>query len=317
MKKFILTTLLCSLFIYQGFAQTKEEIEAQKTEIETLKKAKEDTLSRLEGEIKDLQGQLDDLPGWNIGAFGTIGVNIANFSNWYQKEIPNSEGGAIGITINGFANYDDPKQFWNNAGQLNLGWVKFDDKDDPDDEDGYRQATDIFNISSLYGRKLGKNLAASALVEYRSSILSNFNDPGYLDLGVGGTWSPLKGLNVVFHPLNYNIVFADSESIFESSFGLKFVADYSREFSNGISFKSNLSSFISYESSNRSNWTWTNSFSYTIWKGIGIGLEGGLRGNRQETLDYEINVIGDENATFDSIDDKLQSYFLAGISYKF
>ena len=154
------------------------------------------------------------------------------------------------------------------------------------------------------------------MVEYRSSILSNFNDPGYLDVGVGGTWEPAKGLYVVFHPLNYNFVFADSETIFESSFGLKFVADYSREFSNGISFKTNFSSFISYESSNLSNWTWTNSFSYTIWKGIGIGLEGGLRGNRQETLDFTINNI-DPDATYDSIDDKLQSYFLAGISYKF
>jgi hypothetical protein len=95
------------------------------------------------------------------------------------------------------------------------------------------------------------------------------------------------------------------------------VADYTREFSNGISFKTNLSAFLSYEEADRSNWTWTNSLNYTLWKGIGIGLEGGLRGNRQETLDYEINVLGNEDATFDTIDNKLQSYFLLGVSYKF
>jgi hypothetical protein len=207
MKRIILLWITGFLSISLLHAQTIEELQA-------LQSAKKDTLARLDSEIKDLKNQIDAFPGWDIGAFGTIGVNIANFNNWFQKDIPNSEGGAIGITVNGFANYDDPKQFWNNAGQLNLGWVKFDDLDDPDDQEGYRQATDIFNISSLYGRKLTKSIAASGLIEYRSSILSNFNDPGYLDLGIGATWTPAKGLFVVVHPLNYNIVFADSESIF-------------------------------------------------------------------------------------------------------
>lgn len=316
MKK-TLTTLICiALFFNQALSQTKEEIQSQKEELEAQITAKKDTLSRLEGEIKDLEGAVDALPGWHIGAFGTVGINLTTFSNWFQKDIPNSEAGAIGITINSYANYDDPKQFWRNAGTLNLGWVKFDDKDDPDDDDGYREATDIFNISSLYGRKLTKKIAASALVEYRTSILSNFNDPGYLDLGVGATWEPANGLYIVVHPLNANLIFADSESIFESTFGAKIMADYSKEFANGISVKSNLSSFLSYEDSNRSNWTWTNSFGYTIWKNIGIGIEFGLRGNRQETLDYAIKNI-DENATFDTIDDELQSYFLAGVTYKF
>ncbi len=310
MKRILLLSIVIGGTVLFINAQTIEELEAAQS-------AKKDTLARLEDEIKDLQSQIDAFPGWDIGAFGTIGINITNFNNWFTKEIPNSSGGAIGITINGFANYDDENHFWRNAGALNLGWVKFDDDDDPDDDDGYRQATDIFNLSSLYGRKLSKSWAASALVEYRSTILSNFNNPGYLDLGVGATWTPANGLYVVIHPLNYNIVFADSESIFESTFGTKLMADYSREFSNGIAFKSNLSTFLSYEDVNRSNWTWTNSFSYTLWKVIGLGFETGLRGNRQETLEHEIKVLGNEDATFDTIDNKLQSYFLMGISYKF
>ncbi len=306
--------LLFALIIISSFhimeAQTIEELQAEQA-------TKKDTLSRLEGEIKDLQGQIDAFPGWNTGAFGTIGVNIANFNNWFTKAIPNSSGGAIGITINGFANYDDERHFWRNSGALNVGWVKFDDKDDPADEEEFRQATDIFNLSSLYGKKLSENWAASALVEFRSTILSNFNNPGYLDMGIGGTWTPTKGLYVVLHPLNANFVFSDGESIFESSFGAKVMADYSREFSNGISFKSNLSTFLSYKGADRSNWTWTNSFSYTLWEIVGVGFETGLRGNRQETLDYEINVLENEDATFDTIDNKLQTYFLMGISYNF
>jgi len=310
MKRILLLSIVIGSTVLFINAQTIEELEAAQS-------AKKDTLARLEDEIKDLQSQIDAFPGWEIGAFGTIGINIANFNNWFTKEIPNSSGGAIGITINGFANYDDEQHFWRNAGALNLGWVKFEDEDDPDDDDGYRQATDIFNLSSLYGRKLSKSWAASALAEYRSTILSNFNNPGYLDLGVGATWTPAKGLYVVIHPLNANLVFADSESIFESTFGAKLVADYSRKFSNGIAFKSNLSTFLSYKGADRSNWTWTNSFSYTLWKVIGLGFETGIRGNPQETLEYEIKVLENEDATFDTIDSKLQSYFLMGVSYKF
>ena len=246
MKRLLLIIVTTVFFVHQGISQSKEEIKAQKAALEEQISAKKDTLSRLEGDIKDLEGQVDALPGWQTGAFGTIGINLANFRNWFQKEIPNSDGGAIGITVNAFANYDDPKQYWRNAAAINLGWVKFDDRDDPDDDDGYRQATDIFNVSSLYGRKLTESIAATALMEYRSSILSNFNDPGYLDLGVGATWQPANGLFIVVHPLNANIIFADSESIYESSMGCKIVADYSREFGNGITFKSNLSSFWSY-----------------------------------------------------------------------
>lgn len=310
MKRILLLSFVIGGTVLFINAQTIEELKAAQS-------AKKDTLARLEDEIKDLQSQIDAFLSWEIGAFGTIGINITNFNNWFTKKIPNSSGGAIGITINGFANYDDENHFWRNAGALNLGWVKFDDEDDPNDDDGYRQATDIFNLSSLYGRKLSKSWAASALVEYRSTILSNFNNPGYLDLGVGATWTPAEGLYIVIHPLNANLVFADSESIFKSTFGAKLVADYSREFSNGIAFKSNLSTFLSYEDVNRSNWTWTNSFSYTLWKVIGVGFETGLRGNRQETLEHEIKVLGNEDATFDTIDNKLQSYFLMGISYKF
>jgi len=67
--------------------------------------------------------------------------------------------------------------------------VKLDNKDNPNDSDNFEPTTDVFNISSLYGRNIAKNLAASALVEYRTTILNNFNDPGYLDAGIGFTWT--------------------------------------------------------------------------------------------------------------------------------
>jgi len=308
MKRLLLILALAGS-TFNSLAQTKDELNAEKA-------SKNDSIAAIQGRVDDIQAQIDALPGWKVGAFGTIGGSFSGFNNWYAQETPNNSAGTIGFTVNGFANRDETKYFWRNALTLNLNWVKFDDKDDPDDQSGFRQATDVFNISSLYGYKLSEKFALSGLGEYRTTILSNFNDPGYLDLGVGATWTPVKDLFVVIHPLNYNFVFSSGDSVFESSFGAKIVADYSKDLG-PINFKTNLSIFSSYKSSDLSNWTWTNSFSYTLWKMIGIGFDFGLRDNKQEALNYALTTLGDPNATFDNIDNDLQTFYTLGISYKF
>lgn len=310
MKK-LLFTLSAFFVLATSLAQTEEELKAQIA-------PKKDSIAAIQGRVNALQAQLDALPGWKIGAFGTIGGNFSNFDNWYAQGIPNNSSGNIGFTVNAYANLQEEKFFWRNAATVNLAWVKLDDKDDPTDDDSFRQATDVFNISSLYGRKLSEKFAISTLAEYRTTLLSNFNDPGYLDLGIGATWTPITDLVVVIHPLNYNFVFSSEDTIFESSLGAKIVADYTKKIG-AVNFKSNLSLFQSYESSDLSNWTWTNSFGYTLWKMIGVGFDFGLRNNKQETLNYVINnaPTPDPNATFDTIDNKLQTYWTLGLSYKF
>ena len=194
--------------------------------------------------------------------------------------------------------------------------MKLDDKDDPLDESGFRGTTDVFNISTLYGRNVSSKWAISGLAEYRSTIIDNFNDPGYLDLGTGATWTPITDLVVVIHPLNYNFVFSNDDTIFESSLGAKIVADYIKSIG-PVKFKTNLSAFASYKSGNLSNWTWTNAFAYTVWKGIGLGFDFGLRDSKQEALNYEVNTLGNTGATFDTIDNDLQTYWTLGLSYSF
>ncbi|MDE0599001.1 MAG: DUF3078 domain-containing protein [Dokdonia donghaensis] len=296
-------------------AQTEEELKAQQSP----KKAE---IAKLQGEVDALQAQIDALPGWKYGAFGTIGGNFSKFSDWYSQGTPNVSSGNIGITGNVFANKMDAKYFWRNSLNVNLGWVKFDNEDDSTDDDSFREATDVFNVSSLYGYKLTEKLAVSALGEYRTTILNNFNDPGYLDLGVGATWTPITNLVVVVHPLNYNFVFSDNDAVFESSLGAKIVADYTRQIGK-IAFKSNLSAFASYKSSDLSNFTWINSFNYKLFNQIGVGFEFGLRGNKQENLafqqglfDAQVLPVG-EAPTFDNIDSQIQSYYLLGLTYAF
>ncbi len=309
MKK-VLFALIAVFALSSTYAQTLEELKAEQA-------PKKDSIAAIQARVDALQSKIDALPGWKKGAFGTIGANLSGFSNWYAQGTPNNASGNIGVTINGFANLKQEKFFWRNAANVNLGWVKFDDKDDSTDDDSFKEATDVFTISSLYGRNLTKTIAISALGEYRTTILNNFNDPGYLDLGIGATWTPIQDLVVVIHPLNYNFVFADNDAVFDSSFGAKIVADYTRKIGK-VNFKSNFSTFQSYKDGDLSNWTWINSFGYTIWKGIGLGFEFGLRDNKQEALNYELTrADGDTNATFDSIDNELQTYWLFGLNYGF
>ncbi|WP_044401684.1 DUF3078 domain-containing protein [Lacinutrix sp. Hel_I_90] len=312
MKKLILVSaLLIGMTAMQ--AQTKEELKTEKAE----KQAQAD---KFQAEADALQAKIEALPGWRKGAFGTIGGSYSEFNNWYSQGSPNNTSANLGFTVNAFANLKQDKFFWRNALNVNLAWVKLDDKDDPTDSAAFREATDVFNISSLYGRNISKTFAISGLTEYRTTLLNNFNDPGYLDVGVGGTWNPTENLFVVIHPLNYNFVFAKEDTVFESSLGAKIVADYTAKFGK-VNFKSTFSTFQSYDSSDLSNFTWINSLGYTLWKKIGIGFDFGLRSNKQEALSYALGQY-DPMAippavvpTFDNVDNKLQTYWVLGLSY--
>ena len=290
-------------------AQTKEELQTQKAEKQAIADA-------AQSEANKLQAQIDALPGWRIGAFGTIGGSLSNFNNWYSQGAPNNASGSIGITFNGYANLIEEKFFWRNALTTNLNWVKLDNKDISTDDDSFNPTTDVFSVSSLYGRNITKTLAASALMEYRTTLLDNFNDPGYLDLGIGATWTPIENLIVVVHPLNYNFVFSDASTVFESSLGAKIVVDYTRQIG-AINFKTNFSTFQSYKSNDLSNFTWTNSFGYTLWKMIGVGFDFGLRNNKQEALNYALSQTPATATGFDDVDNDLQTYYTIGLSYKF
>ena len=306
-----LFTLLAFLTFYVGAAQTLDDLKAEKA-------AKNDSIEAIQERIEDLQARIDKFPGWKIGAFGTIGANLSNFNNWYSQGVPNNSAGNIGITVNAFANLDREKYFWRNSGNANLQWVKLDNKDIDTDSDDFEGTTDVFTLTSLYGYKLSKTFAISALGEYRTSIINNFNDPGYLDVGVGGTWRPIESLVVVIHPLNYNFVFSDNNPAYESSAGAKIVADYTQKFGE-LNVKSNFSTFQSYKSSNLSNWTWINSLGYTLWKGIGLGFEFGLRSNHQESLANALaqTPVLVSEPSFDNTDNDLQTYWLFGLNYAF
>jgi Protein of unknown function (DUF3078) len=321
--KFPVLIFVFALLCFNVYAQDTPLTDAEVAALKAEKAEKEAQIAALQGEVGGIQAKIDALPGWEFGTLGTIGASYSRFTDWLGSENPNVQSSSLGFSANAFANYDDPKQFWRNGGNLTFVRTKLtqDHKvDSITDASKWLTTADAINASSLYGYKLTPKWAVSGLGEYRST-LSNFNDPGFLDIGVGATWTPIKDMVVVLHPLNYNFVFSNSDLLqYESSLGCKVVVDYSKALPMGVAWKTNLSGFLSYKApSDYSNWTWINSFGFTAWKGLGVGFEFGLRGNKQESfnsyLAKNVTTPEFEIGDLDKDDNPIQSYFLIGLTY--
>ncbi len=290
-NRFAFTIALAGLFFTSSMtAQTLDELKA-------LKSDKEAAIEALQGEIADIDGQIDGFPGWKLGSFGTLGFNLSRFNNWIKGANPNAVSSSIRSSVNGFANYDDDQLFWRNSSGINLGWLKLDTDLDDNQDSELEQVADIFKLQSLFGYKITPKIAASSLLDYNTSLLSNFNNPGIFDIGVGFTWTPVTDMVVVVHPLNYHVVLGDDPS-FGSALGTKIVADYTKEIVPGLTWKTNFSSFLPYKETDPGlgEWTWTNGFGFNLWNGIGVGLEFGLRDAEVESPDG-------------------QNFFVMGLSY--
>lgn len=294
--------------------QTNEELKAMKAE-----KAK--IMATFQGKVDSIKKQIDSLDKkivaearWKLGALGKVGFNFDEFNEWLSRDKPNIRSATIGVSGNAFANYITPKGFWRNSLNLNLSWVRFDDESNPDDSNEFRESVDVINFSTLYGYNFNKKLAVSFLGEFRSTVLSNFSNPGYLDVGTGVTWTPKDNLVIVLHPLNQNFILSQDEFDYKSSFGGKLLVNYTQQFFKVLSWKTNLSVFQTYRNQNLSNWTWVNSVNIKLVKRVGVALELGLRDNKQEALAAAQKV--DPNTTFETLkNNPLQSYYVMGVSY--
>lgn len=306
-----ITFLLLSFFIMAtATGQTSDTLrtgkKAKQSELKQLTKelAKiQKRADKLIGEIAYLEDSLKVYPIWSKGIFGTVGFNLTSFQNWLSKDEPSTVASTVGFTFNGFFNLEEKKYFWKNSVNFNLNWLKFDNKDIPTDRSSYQVTSDAFNASSLWGYRVAKKFAASGSAEYRTALLEGrWNNPGFLDAGIGGSWTPMKDMVIAIHPLNYNKVF--SKDNLNSSLGLKVIGEYARKFPLGINWKTSVSSFFSYRSGELNNWNWTNGLSKDFGN-LGIGVDVALKQNRQEAKAREL-----ENNPF-------QYFYIVGLSYNF
>ncbi len=307
MKKLFLLTLTVLTF---GFASaqdmTLEEMKAKATELSATIDANQATINATQSELDALQKRINMLSGWMTGLTGIVGVNFGASNKWAGNPNPTASSKALSIGVTGFANREAEKYFWNNKLIINKAWQRVDVSQADENRTGNLfdfGTVDILNISSLAGYKLTDKIAVSALGELNTS-LGNFLEPGTFDIGVGVTWTPIPNLVVVIHPLNYHIAWSGIGSPVSSAgaLGAKIRADYQDEFliaGRKIAWSSTFTSFLPYtgddnEVANKdefgiidannptrlaglSEFTWLNTFSFQVWKGIGVGATFGLR----------------------------------------
>lgn len=208
---------------------------------------------------------------------------------------------------------------------MNKAWKDIDIEEGEDDNLFDQGTTDNLNLSSSGGYKLSKKFALSLSTALNSSI-SNFLEPGTFDIGIGSTWTPQKSLIVTVNPLNLQIAWSsDGEASSKGTLGTKIRVDNQEKFKvagRKISWSSTLTTFIPYSNSkievrdvdaygkpildengevtmrqaNLFEYTWLNTFSFQVWKGIGTGITFGLR-----RADFEFQ--------------DLQSYYTMGLTY--
>ncbi len=288
MKKIYLFLVftLCSALV---FGQSLDDLKKMKAEKAAVAAAKQAEADAVKSEVADLESKIVVLSGWKKGVFGGLGFNLNNSNAWATNAVPNSASAALSGALNTFANRQADKYFWNNSGLINLGWLKFDDKDVETDNTKLRRNTDVLRLASLYGYKLNKWVAISALGEYSSSVF-NLNKPGIFDIGAGATLTPVQDLVIVVHPLNYHFAFSGNKAVESTSaLGAKIRADYAKKFKGGIAWNSTLTSFLPYGSTATGKpslfeYTWLNTIGFNLWKGIGVGFTLGLRQADFETF---------------------------------
>ena len=154
MRKSVYLFWVGIFFTSLSFGQTTEELAAQKAEKAAKVAELQGQIDGLNGEIAEIDAQMVIWPRWESGIFGTAGLNFNGFNGWLAREQTDIRSSTIGLSLNGYANHLAKKYFWRNGLNVNAGWVKFDDLNNPDDVPEYQQSSDVLNITSLFGYRM-------------------------------------------------------------------------------------------------------------------------------------------------------------------
>lgn len=295
-------------------AQTIDELKAMKATKTAEAKGFQAQIDAVNGEIAGIDAQITELTGWTTGLNGTIGFDFASSDKWQANPNPSAESSSLGLGITAYANKDQAKYFWNNKGIFQKAWQDVDIEGVGEEDDLFDQGTvDIINISSLAGYKINSKLALSGLGELNTS-LGQFLKPGTADLGIGATWLPIKGMTVVVHPLNYRLAWNNAGDLqTDGALGAKIRVDYGRDLlvlGKKIAWSTTLSSYQPYSSPEGSitlrEYTWLNTLAFEVWRGIGVGINFGLRQADFETFT--------EGVTEEGV---VQKFYQVGLNYGF
>ncbi len=200
---------------------------------------------------------------WKKGGLYGLNISQGSLSNWAAG------GEDFSLSINSllslYAFYKKEKISWDNTFDFNLGYVKTTSL-------GGRKNDDRFDLLSKGGYALTSKLSLAALFNIRSQIFrgytfddnvksysSNFMAPGYILLGVGLDYKPIKDLSIFFSPVTARWVIVRDTALSNrglygvepgKSSALEFGAfasiNYLKEISKSITYKGRLDLFSNY-----------------------------------------------------------------------
>ncbi len=166
--------------------------------------------------------QNDSTSRWTRAGDFSINFNQVNFSNWAAG----GDNSLSGVTLLNYdISYDDGSNSWKNKFILGYGLQYL--------QDDYKKTEDKIDLSSLYGRKIGKNWDASfnAFLKTQfaegfdgdndSVYISNFMAPGYIGFGPGFTYKPVEYFSVFMSPATVQFVVVNDQRLAdEGAFGV-------------------------------------------------------------------------------------------------
>jgi len=227
-------------------------------EIQKVSKAKEEATSAA---ISDTAKS-----PWYISGSGNLAISQAAFSNW-------AAGGENALGMNAFLNvkinYKKGKHAWGNTVDLGYGFQFLGIGKNA----RYTKSNDKIELTTAYGYEIHRNkkwyltLLANFKTQFTSgfnypddsTVISRFMAPGYLVVGPGITYAPVKWFYLYLSPASGRFIFVldtalsnngsfgvDKGKEIRGEFGPYLRADLNKDLSKAINISSTLELFTDY-----------------------------------------------------------------------
>jgi hypothetical protein len=208
---------------------------------------------------------------WKTGAIYTISGGQGSLSNW-------AAGGddftlSLSTTLNLYGFYKKNRSSWDNAFDLNFGYIK-------SSSIGSRKNDDRIDFLSKYGQALNCKLNLTSLVNFRTQLLkgysygedpkgfptksvsSSFMSPAYLLVSQGLDYKPRKGFSVFVSPMTSRWVIVNDDSLAargdygvpagknsSNQIGAFATVHYQKSFNKYVSYRGRVDLFSNYKKS--------------------------------------------------------------------
>jgi len=253
MKK-IAGFFICTIL---SFTITAQDVSIRKLQVESTRAIKKDNI-------------LDTAhKSWNMGGVYAINLGQGSLSNW-------AAGGddfslTVGTALNLFAFYKKDKMSWDNALNVNFGYIKTTSL-------GSRKNDDRLDLLSKYGYALNKKLNLTTLSNFRSQMMkgysysesskgvfikkfaSSFLSPAYVLISQGLEYKSSKELSVFISPVTSRWIIVKDDTLSAhgdygvtpgensmNQLGAFATISYNTSFNKYISYKGRLDLFSNYK----------------------------------------------------------------------